>query len=103
MTNYSASAYLRNIYLLVGVAAICVAVVLGVKSSFYLSLLTYTALYSVAALGLFLLLPYRALWRAPLLKTQALSRRMLTTILAAIAWYAMVAGHLLNNLKGIGF
>ena len=44
MTNYSASAYLRNIYLLVGVAAICVAVVLGVKSSFYLSLLTYTAL-----------------------------------------------------------
>ena len=58
MTNYSASAYLRNIYLLVGVAAICVAVVLGVKSSFYLSLLTYTALYSVAALGLFLLFGY---------------------------------------------
>ena len=57
----------------------------------------------LVAIGLFLLLPYRALWHAPLLTTQTLSRRMLTTILAAIAWYAMVAGHLLNNLKGIGF
>ena len=25
------------------------------------------------------------------------------TLLAAIVWYALVAGHLLNNLKGVGF
>ena len=35
--------------------------------------------------------------------TMVRSRRLLTTVLAAIVWYALLAGHLLNNLKGVGF
>lgn len=58
MKTYSRSAYRRNIFMLAGVAVMCVAVVLGVKSSYYLSLLTYTSIYSIAALGLFLLFGY---------------------------------------------
>lgn len=57
----------------------------------------------LAALGFFLLLPYLALWRQPLDAAQARSRRLLTNLLAAIVWYALLAGHLLNNLKGVGF
>lgn len=57
----------------------------------------------LVALGFFLLGPYLALWRVPLSATQARSRRLLTNLLAAIVWYALLAGHLLNNLKGVGF
>lgn len=57
----------------------------------------------LVALGFFLLLPYLALWRLPLNAAQARSRRLLTSLLAAIVWYALLAGHLLNNLKGVGF
>ena len=32
---------------------------------------------------------------------QVRSRRLLTTVLAAIVWYAPLAGHLLNNLEGV--
>lgn len=57
----------------------------------------------LVALGFFLLAPYLVLWRAPLDAAQARGRRLLSTLLAAIVWYALVAGHLLNNLKGVGF
>jgi len=57
----------------------------------------------LVALGFFLLGPYLVLWRVPLGATQARSRRLLTSLLAAIVWYALLAGHLLNNLKGVGF
>lgn len=57
----------------------------------------------LVALGFFLLWPYLALWRLPLDAAQARSRRLLTSLLAAIVWYALLAGHLLNNLKGVGF
>lgn len=57
----------------------------------------------LVALGCFLLLPYLALWRLPLDAARARSRRLLTNLLAAIVWYALLAGHLLNNLKGVGF
>lgn len=57
----------------------------------------------LVALGFFLLGPYLVLWRVPLDAMQARSRRLLTTALAAIVWYALLAGHLLNNLKGVGF
>lgn len=57
----------------------------------------------LVALGFFLLVPYLVLWRLPLDGAQARSRRLLTTVLAAIVWYALLAGHLLNNLKGVGF
>jgi hypothetical protein len=56
----------------------------------------------LVAVGFFLLLPYRILWQLPLEPELARSRRLLTTLLAAIVWYALIAGHLLNNLKGVG-
>lgn len=57
----------------------------------------------LVALGFFLLVPYWHLWRVPLDGGSARARRLLTGVLAAIVWYALVAGHLLNNLKGVGF
>lgn len=57
----------------------------------------------LVALGFYLLLPYLILWRTPLNAALARSRRLLSTVLAVIVWYALVAGHLLNNLKGVGF
>jgi hypothetical protein len=57
----------------------------------------------LVALGFFLLVPYLILWRTPLNAAQARSRRLLSTLLATSVWYALVAGHLLNNLKGVGF
>lgn len=58
MKNHSVLAYRRNLFILAGVAAGCLLVALGVDNSFYLNLLTYSAIYSVAALGLFLLFGY---------------------------------------------
>ena len=57
----------------------------------------------LVALGFFLLLPYAALWSHPLDPALARPRRWLTTVLALVVWYALVAGHLLNNLKGVGW
>ena len=57
----------------------------------------------LVALGFFLLLPYAALWSNPLDPALARPRRWLTTVLALVVWYALVAGHLLNNLKGVGW
>ena len=56
----------------------------------------------LVALGLFLLLPYAALWRHVPATHLERPRRWVTTILTVIVWYALVAGHLLNNLKGVG-
>ena len=57
----------------------------------------------LVALGLFLLLPYGYLWTSPVDPSLARPRRWLTTVLALVVWYALVAGHLLNNLKGVGW
>lgn len=57
----------------------------------------------LAAFGFFLLPMYALLWRAPLDARRAALRRGVTTLLAGIVWYALVAGHLLNNIKGVGF
>lgn len=56
----------------------------------------------LVALGFFLLVPYVILWHTPQDAALARSRRLLTTLLTIIVWYALVAGHLLNNLKGVG-
>ncbi len=57
----------------------------------------------LVALGLFALLPYWKLWQVPAQIETARARRLLTTLLAAFVWYGLIAGHLLNNLKGVGF
>jgi hypothetical protein len=55
----------------------------------------------VVALGFYLLLPYWQLWTQPARAEWAHARRLLTTLLASFVVYALIAGHLLNNLKGI--
>lgn len=57
----------------------------------------------LVALGFFLLLPYWHLWSQPLDQALERPRRLLTSLLALVVWYALIAGHLLNNLKGVGF
>jgi|GEM_PF-2624551 len=56
----------------------------------------------LVAQGFYLLVPYMILWKAPLDATFTRSRTVLTNLLTVIVWYALVAGHLLNNLKGVG-
>jgi hypothetical protein len=56
----------------------------------------------LVAVGFFLLLPYWQLWRLPLTLELVRTRRVVSTLLAVIVWYAWLAGHLLNNLKGVG-
>jgi hypothetical protein len=55
----------------------------------------------VVALGFYLLLPYWQLWTQPARAEWVHARRLLTTLLASFVVYALIAGHLLNNLKGI--
>lgn len=56
----------------------------------------------LVALGFFLLVPYAQLWVNPASPSLVRARLVVTTLLAAIVWYALLAGHLLNNLKGVG-
>lgn len=74
---------------------------------FDLQLWSWNGLFEIkehlVALGFFLLLPYHHLWRTPQDATHLRARRVLTTILAVIVWYALLVGHLLNNLKGVGY
>jgi hypothetical protein len=73
---------------------------------FDLQLLRWNGVFEIkehlVAFGLFLLPLYCVLWRAPL-PAHARLRRAVTSGLALIVWYALIAGHLLNNIKGVGF
>jgi branched-chain amino acid transport system permease protein len=51
-------AYRRDLFILIAMAIGSVAVFLTVRNSFHLNLLTYTSIYAIAALGLFLLFGY---------------------------------------------
>jgi len=48
----------RDLLILAGLAAVMLIIGIGVRNSYYLSLLTYASIYSIAALGLFLLFGY---------------------------------------------
>lgn len=52
-------------------------------------------------IGLGLLPLYASLWLAPQLADHGRDRRIVTTMLAAIAWFDFVVGHVLNNLRGL--
>lgn len=56
----------------------------------------------LVALGFYLLAPYYWLWKNPHDSSLQRPRKVLTTLLAMIVWYSLIAGHLLNNLKGVG-
>jgi hypothetical protein len=54
------------------------------------------------AIGLFMLPAYWLYWRQPLNPDYAGARKWLTAILAFIVWWNLLAGHILNNIKGFG-
>ena len=74
---------------------------------FDLNLYSWNGVFEIkehlVAFGLFLLPLYWLVWRSPLSGEHTGLRRGLTTLLAAIVWYSLIAGHLLNNIKGVGF
>ena len=54
-----------------------------------------------AAIGLGVLPAYLVYWRRPLVPEYAAARRGLTWILAFVTWWNFLAGHVLNNIKGL--
>ncbi len=54
-----------------------------------------------AALGLGLLPLYWVLWRRPLEDRHATARAVVTSILCFVVWYGFVAGHIINNVRGL--
>jgi hypothetical protein len=53
-------------------------------------------------LGLALLPAYWYFWQPPLAKEHALTRAMVTSMLAFVAWWSFLLGHLANNVAGLG-
>ncbi len=53
------------------------------------------------AVGLGLLPLYWFVWRTPLDPAYAGARRAATCILAGIAWWSFLVGHVLNNIRGL--
>jgi hypothetical protein len=54
------------------------------------------------AIGLAVLPAYWYFWRPSLDAGDARTRKMLTTVLAFVIWWAFLAGHIANNIRGIG-
>jgi len=54
------------------------------------------------AIGLAILPAYWYFWRQPLDETDALTRKLLTVLIGFIVWWAFLAGHIANNIPGLG-
>src|SRR5215469_9622020 len=54
------------------------------------------------AIGLAVLPAYWYFWRQSLDETDALTRKLLTVLIAFIVWWAFLAGHIANNIRGLG-
>jgi len=54
------------------------------------------------AIGLALLPAYWYFWQASLTPGDVRTRKALTTLLAFIVWWAFLAGHVVNNIRGLG-
>ncbi len=54
------------------------------------------------AIGLALLPAYWYFWRSSLDAADTRTRKMLTTLIAFIVWWAFLAGHIVNNIRGLG-
>ena len=55
-----------------------------------------------AAIGLGLLPAYWICWRRPFADDTALTRAIMTALLAFIVWWGFLVGHVLNDIKGFG-
>ena len=56
----------------------------------------------VATLGLVLLPAYWFFWKNAQKHEYDTARRMLTVVLAAMAWFLFIVGHVVNNARGFG-
>ena len=56
----------------------------------------------VISIGLGLLPAYWFYWRPANAKAHATTRAIVTALLAAIAWYGFLTGHVLNDIRGFG-
>jgi len=54
-----------------------------------------------SVLGLVLVPVYLHFWRTVPLTEGVQARRFLTTCMMVLAWFSLVVGHILNNLKGL--
>ena len=52
-------------------------------------------------IGLGLLPLYFVLWRGEFTESHPLDRKIITLLLAAIAWFDFTVGHVLNNIRGL--
>lgn len=55
----------------------------------------------LAAIGVGLLPAYWLFWRRPQTAETATPRRYLTCLLAFFVWWSFLAGHVLNNIRGL--
>ena len=56
----------------------------------------------VISIGLGLLPAYWFYWRPANAKEHAMTRAIVTALLAAIVWYGFITGHVLNDIRGFG-
>lgn len=101
MTRYKSAAYQRNLFILAGVALLGIAATLGLTNSYHLSLLTYAAIYSIGALGLFLLFGYAgqiSLAQGAFFGIGAYTSSFLTMRLAAPSLLALVLAAIIPGL-----
>lgn len=54
-----------------------------------------------AAIGMGMLPLYWLVWRAPLDAGMATARAVVTAILCFVVWYSFLAGHIVNNTRGV--
>lgn len=54
------------------------------------------------AIGLAMLPAYWYFWRQPLDDADAFNRKLITALLGFVVWWAFLAGHIANNIRGLG-
>jgi hypothetical protein len=69
------------------------------QQEFYKTLGSFELKEHLAVIGLGMLPAYRWFWRHDHAETRS-ARRWLTVLLAALAWYTFLAGHVVNNARG---
>jgi hypothetical protein len=69
------------------------------QQEFYKTLGSFELKEHLAVIGLGMLPAYRWFWRHDLPETRS-ARRWLTVLLAGLAWYTFLAGHVVNNVRG---
>jgi hypothetical protein len=109
--NVNAAAYARPVVLLFTVTALGGALLypryrVDVRPALEdLQLRSANGIFEIkehlVAVGLGVLPGYWFVWRTPLSPEYAAVRRYLTWLLTFLAWWAFLAGHVLNNIKGL--